>query len=332
MPRRRGAAQPGARRVPHGARHHGLGRRSTRSAAARRCPCASTRRSRRFPEVEAAVYLLRGGDPERRQARRPGHGAVTVSARAHAGRVTFEIRDDGVGFDVDALDDGHGLTNLQDRLAAVSGEVHVHRPPAAGPRSAASAGRDLTGHHPPRVMKRHPAGVHSGPMREPRYEIRVAGLPSTADLSGFERMQAEGGAGRACARARSRSGPAPRAAGAGAIARLRTARGPPDADPRTRASRAPPTEADAYMGGKQAGRDRVRRRGRGRSARAAGCSRPLRSSRSCRGPATPVRPSRRWCASGRVLVLDLDRQGDIASLDTIRLSGRPPPQPRSSSS
>ena len=40
-------------------------------------------------------------------------------------------------------------------------------------------------------MKRHPAGVHSGPMREPRYEIRVAGLPSTADLTGFERMQAE---------------------------------------------------------------------------------------------------------------------------------------------
>ncbi len=28
-------------------------------------------------------------------------------------------------------------------------------------------------------------------MREPRYEIRVSGLPSAADLSGFERMQAE---------------------------------------------------------------------------------------------------------------------------------------------
>ena len=40
---------------------------------------------------------------------------MTVSVQAHAGRVAFEIRDDGVGFDVDDVARGHGLTNLHDR-------------------------------------------------------------------------------------------------------------------------------------------------------------------------------------------------------------------------
>jgi hypothetical protein len=40
-------------------------------------------------------------------------------------------------------------------------------------------------------MKRHPPASHSGPMREPRYEMRVSGHVSSADLSGFEGMQTE---------------------------------------------------------------------------------------------------------------------------------------------
>ena len=77
------------------------------------------------PEVEAAVYFC-CVEAIQNAAKHGGPGTtVTVSARAHAGRVTFEIRDDGVGFDVDAVERGHGLTNLHDRLAAVSGEVHV---------------------------------------------------------------------------------------------------------------------------------------------------------------------------------------------------------------
>ena len=57
---------------------------------------------------------------------------MTVSVQANAGRVAFEIRDDGVGFDIDDVDRGDGLTNLHDRIAAVAGELHVVSGPGAG--------------------------------------------------------------------------------------------------------------------------------------------------------------------------------------------------------
>ena len=58
---------------------------------------------------------------------------MTVRVRPHAaGRVAFEIRDDGVGFDADDVARGAGLTNLHDRSAAVGGEVHVVSAPGAG--------------------------------------------------------------------------------------------------------------------------------------------------------------------------------------------------------
>ena len=57
---------------------------------------------------------------------------MTVRVQAHAGRVAFEIRDDGVGFDVDDVARGDGLTNLHDRVAAVGGEVNVVSVPGAG--------------------------------------------------------------------------------------------------------------------------------------------------------------------------------------------------------
>jgi signal transduction histidine kinase len=77
------------------------------------------------PEIEAAVYFC-CLEAIQNAAKHAGAGAtVTVSVRAHAGGVAFEIRDDGVGFDVDDVADGHGLTNLHDRVAAVAGDVHV---------------------------------------------------------------------------------------------------------------------------------------------------------------------------------------------------------------
>jgi signal transduction histidine kinase len=83
-------------------------------------------RARRFaPEIEAAVYFC-CVEAIQNAAKHGGPGAtVTVSVRAPSGRVTFEIRDNGVGFDVDEVHRGQGLTNLHDRVAAVSGEVHV---------------------------------------------------------------------------------------------------------------------------------------------------------------------------------------------------------------
>jgi signal transduction histidine kinase len=84
------------------------------------------------PEIEAAVYFC-CLEAIQNAAKHAGAGAtVTVSVRAHAGRVAFEIRDDGVGFDVDDVDGGDGLTNLHDRVAAVAGDVHVASGPGAG--------------------------------------------------------------------------------------------------------------------------------------------------------------------------------------------------------
>jgi signal transduction histidine kinase len=84
------------------------------------------------PEIEAAVYFC-CLEAIQNAAKHAGVGAtVTVSVRAHAGSVAFEIRDDGVGFDVHDVHGGHGLTNLHDRVAAVAGDVHVASRHGAG--------------------------------------------------------------------------------------------------------------------------------------------------------------------------------------------------------
>ena len=149
---------------------HGLA--SALTSVARRSPLpvhVEIAPARRFaPEIEAAVYFC-CLEAIQNAAKHAGAGAtVTVRVQANAGRVAFEIRDDGVGFDLDDVARGDGLTNLHDRIAAVGGERARRRPPLApAPRSAGTCqpGRDAF-HHPPRVMGRHPASGHSGAMRD----------------------------------------------------------------------------------------------------------------------------------------------------------------------
>jgi signal transduction histidine kinase len=84
------------------------------------------------PAIEAAVYFC-CLEAIQNAAKHAGASAtVTVSVRAHAGGVAFEIRDDGVGFDVHDVHGGHGLTNLHDRVAAVGGDVRVASGQGAG--------------------------------------------------------------------------------------------------------------------------------------------------------------------------------------------------------
>ncbi|MEK6287833.1 MAG: histidine kinase [Acidobacteriota bacterium] len=54
-------------------------------------------------------------------ARREG-GEVRITARLAGSRVTIEVRDDGPGFNADAIKAGHGLDNLQSRLTALFDE------------------------------------------------------------------------------------------------------------------------------------------------------------------------------------------------------------------
>ena len=50
------------------------------------------------------------------------------------GVLLFEVRDDGEGFDLDAIEAGVGLTSMRDRLAAVGGELAIVTAPGKGTR------------------------------------------------------------------------------------------------------------------------------------------------------------------------------------------------------
>jgi signal transduction histidine kinase len=56
------------------------------------------------------------------------------------GSLTFEVTDDGIGFDPVAASRGSGLQGIADRLAALGGTLDV--------RSAHGAGTTVTGHLP----------------------------------------------------------------------------------------------------------------------------------------------------------------------------------------
>jgi signal transduction histidine kinase len=76
-------------------------------------------------EVEAVVYfcVLEALQNVQKYA----HASRAV-VRVHEvnGRVTFEVADDGGGFDVVAAKRGAGLTNMADRLDALAGALHVN--------------------------------------------------------------------------------------------------------------------------------------------------------------------------------------------------------------
>jgi signal transduction histidine kinase len=55
---------------------------------------------------------------------------VRISAEQDA--VSFEVRDDGVGFDPIATPHGSGLTNMTDRMAALGGTLDIRSRPGAG--------------------------------------------------------------------------------------------------------------------------------------------------------------------------------------------------------
>ena len=70
-----------------------------------------------------------------------GPGAqATIELEMSDGLLMFAVRDDGVGFDPDAVRPGHGLLNLRDRLQALGGD--------AGVTSAPGAGTTVSGHIP----------------------------------------------------------------------------------------------------------------------------------------------------------------------------------------
>jgi signal transduction histidine kinase len=86
----------------------------------------------RYPaEVEAAVYFA-CAEALQNVAKHAGAVATARIALRHDGSgLAFEVRDDGHGFG-DDVKSGAGLINMDDRVSAVGGRLHVMSEPGCG--------------------------------------------------------------------------------------------------------------------------------------------------------------------------------------------------------
>jgi signal transduction histidine kinase len=82
-------------------------------------------------DVEATVYfcVLEALQNVQKYAKA---SQVVVRLRGQTGGLTFEVEDDGAGFDTAAVTRGAGLTNMVDRVEALGGGVDVISAPGAG--------------------------------------------------------------------------------------------------------------------------------------------------------------------------------------------------------
>ena len=76
------------------------------------------------PSVEAAVYFA-CLEATNNAARHGDAGSVTIRLHSTDGRLHFEVADDGVGFDPTQITRGRGLSNLEDRVGALGGELTI---------------------------------------------------------------------------------------------------------------------------------------------------------------------------------------------------------------
>ncbi len=80
---------------------------------------------------EAAVYFC-ALEALQNVAKYARATSATVRLGERGGELTFEVADDGVGFDPDATGYGTGLAGMGDRLAAMGGELSVRSSPGGG--------------------------------------------------------------------------------------------------------------------------------------------------------------------------------------------------------
>jgi signal transduction histidine kinase len=86
----------------------------------------------RFPlDTEAAVYFC-VLEALQNAAKYADAGAIEVTFAARDGALTFEVVDDGAGFDPTTLGYGTGLHGMRDRLAVLGGDVSLASAPGRG--------------------------------------------------------------------------------------------------------------------------------------------------------------------------------------------------------
>ncbi|HEX5937200.1 MAG TPA: histidine kinase [Actinomycetota bacterium] len=98
----------------------------------------------RYPEeVEAAVYFS-CLEALQNVSKYAGADAATVRLAHANGSLTFEVTDDGKGFDPAAVAAGTGLQGIADRLAALGGTLTVRSAPGAGTTIKGSLPAEVT--------------------------------------------------------------------------------------------------------------------------------------------------------------------------------------------
>ena len=85
------------------------------------------------PELEAAVYFS-CLEALQNVTKYADASSATVTLTQSNGHLTFEVADDGNGFDPEAVSSGTGLQGIADRLSALHGELTIRSEPGAGTR------------------------------------------------------------------------------------------------------------------------------------------------------------------------------------------------------
>jgi len=89
----------------------------------------------RYPEqIEVAVYFSCLEALQNSAKHAGANAAVIITLWERDGRIMFEVRDDGRGFDSESIEQGRGLTNMRDRLEAVGGSLIFISTPRKGTR------------------------------------------------------------------------------------------------------------------------------------------------------------------------------------------------------
>ena len=107
------------------------------AAAALRAPIAARVEAQGLgrypPDVEATVYFC-CLEALQNAAKHAGDGAsVTIRVRADdGGDLSFEVTDDGSGFDTGSGLAGVGVTNMRDRVGAIGGSLTIDSSPGSG--------------------------------------------------------------------------------------------------------------------------------------------------------------------------------------------------------
>jgi signal transduction histidine kinase len=86
----------------------------------------------RFPqEVEAAIYFA-CLEAMQNVAKYANASSVTISIAGADGELSFEVADDGIGFDAAATTYGTGLQGIADRIDALGGSFEIRSRPGSG--------------------------------------------------------------------------------------------------------------------------------------------------------------------------------------------------------